>query len=379
LGIEVTTASNTATEISYNIKNTGVRLIDAGNDIEILANGTSVVGNATGTVTISATSNFDTVTRRGATAGVPVRVLSTSSASTTSDTGALVVSGGFGLTGALNITGSITLNGAALTTASVFNGGTITGALFVNNITNSTSTSIGTSGNGAISTPGGVSIAKDLNIGGRIFINGVTISTSTTFNGGSITGQTTINNATTATSTTSGALQIINGGVGVGHRIYSGAGFYQTTATGAALIGYGPIFSASLGTTATIVSGVAPTKVTFQTKDFDPGGLYDNASNFRFLPTTPGYYQVSASVLAGGVSATGFSAIALYKNSAAHRAGNRVANNAAAVTVQVSGIVQMNGTSDFLEVFYAQTTGATMTLPVSSTATYFTASYIRGI
>jgi hypothetical protein len=379
LGIEVTTASNTATEISYNIKNTGVRLIDAGNDIEILANGTSVVGNATGTVTISATSNFDTVTRRGAVAGVPVKILSTSSASTTSDTGGLVVSGGLGLTGALNITGSITLNGAALTTASVFNGGTITGALFVNNVTNSTSTSIGTSGNGAISTPGGISVAKDLNIGGNIYINGTTISTSTTFNGGSITGVTTINNATTATSTTTGALRVTNGGLGVGHRIYSGAGFYQTTATGAALIGYGPIFSASLSGTQSIASGVAPTKVTFQTKDFDPGGLYDNASTFRFLPTTPGYYQVSASVLAGGVSATGFSAIALYKNSAAHRAGNRIANNAAAVTVQVSAIVQMNGTSDFLEVFYAQTTGGAMTLPVSSTATYFTASYVRGI
>jgi hypothetical protein len=378
LGIEVTTASNTATEVSYNIKNTGVRFIDAGNDIELLANGTSVVGAATGTVTISATSNLDTVTRRGAVAGVPVSILSTSSASTTSNTGALVVSGGLGLTGALNIAGSITLNGAALTTATVFNGGTITGALFVNNSTNSTSTSIGTSGNGSISTPGGVSIARDLNIGGRIFINGVTISTSTVFNGGTITGQTIINNATTATSTTTGALQVVNGGLGVGHRIYSGGGFYVTTASGTALIGYGPVFTAFMSGTQ-IIPTTTPTKVTFAARDFDPGALYDNVSNFRFTPTTPGYYQVIGSVMQAGGSATGFSAINLYKNGTAYRAGNRIPNNAANIIVEVNSIVPMNGSSDYLEIFYAQTTGGNMTLTTSTTATYFSATFLRGL
>lgn len=378
LGIEVTSSSNTATVMAYNIKNLGVRTIEVGTDIALLSNGTSAV-SATGTVTISATSNLDSTTRRGAVATVPVSILSTGTASTGTSSGGLVVVGGMGVTGAVNINGSITLNGAALTTATVFNGGTITGALWVNNATGSTSTNIGTNGNGAVSVAGGLSVLKDINVGGAIYINGVTISTSTIFNGGTITGGMVINNATAASSTITGALQIVNGGAGIGGNVYTGGNFYKTTATGAALIGYGPVFSAYLSATQAIASGAAPTKVTFQTKEFDPNAYYDNVSNFRFTPLVAGYYQVSASVSQAGGSATGFSAIALYKNGAAYRAGNRVPNNAANVIVEVNTPVIMNGTTDFIEVYYAQTTGASMTLAASSTATYFTAAYLRGL
>jgi len=377
LGIDITTSSNTATVIAYDIKNTGVTSVVPGNDISLLTNGTaSFIG--TGTVTVNVTSNLDTVTRRGGDAGVPVRILQTSTVSTGTSSGGLVVLGGMGLTGPLNINGSITLNGATLSTGTVFNGGTITAALFVNNSQASTSTSIGTSGNGAISTPGGISVAKDLNVGGNIYINGLQLSTSTIFNGGIITNALQVNNATASASTNSGALLVTNGGIGVGGRV-SAKEFYITTSTGASPVpvGYGPIVSATLSVAQSAVASGTPTKITFQTKEYDTGGYFDATSNFRYQPLVAGYYQVNVS-MQPAASGTGLVGVSIYKNAAAYKAGAKVANNAAGVIVTAHAIVQVNGSTDFIEAFGFQTTGATMTLPISSTATYFQATFLRG-
>ena len=377
LGIDITTSSNTSTIMAYNIKNAGVRYITPGAGIDVLANGTSIVANGTGTIEIKVSAGLEQIVNNNPVTTFPMKVLSTGSASTSSITGALVVSGGMGLTGNLNITsGSITVNGYTLSTATVFNGGTITGALFVNNTTNSTST--GYTAGPAIVTAGGLGVAKDLNVGGNIYINGLQLSTSTIYNGGTITGQSIINNATQATSTTTGALQIINGGAGIGGNVYAND-FYVTTATGTALLGYGPIFSAYLSATQTIASGVAPTKVTFQTEEYDPTNAYDNASLYRFTPQVPGYYDVYASVQQGGVSATGFAAIELRKNGTTYKAGNRNSNNANTPVVQLNAFVPLNGSTDYIEIFYAQTTGANMTLAASSTATFFQAAFSRGL
>ena len=372
LGIVVTTSSNTATMMGISIKNTGVLTILPGVDIALLSNGTSAVVG-TGTVTISATSNLDSVTQRGSTAIVPVKILQTSTISTGTSSGGLVVLGGMGLTGPLNINGSITLNGAALTTASVFNGGTITGALFINNATASTSTSIGTSGNGALSIAGGLSVLKDINVGGNVYLNGVTLSTSTIFNGGTITGALTVNNATNATTTQTGAIQVTNGGVGVGGNVVAGGNFYK----GTALIGYGPTFSAYLSATQSIPSATA-TKVTFQTKEWDTDTKYDNVSNFRFTPAVTGYYQVNAGVVVTG-NASGVAGLTIYKTGSAYKRGPHLTNNAAGVDVEASAVVQLTTTTDYIEVFFYQTTGAAMTLAASTTGTFFQATYLRGI
>ena len=378
LGIDITTSSNTATVIAYNIKNTGPTSIVPGNDISLLTNGTaSFIG--TGTVTVNVTSNLDTVTRRGADAGVPVRILQTSTVSTGTSSGGLVVLGGMGITGPVNINGSLILNGATLSTGTVFNGGTITAPLFVNNATGSTSTSIGTNGNGAISVAGGISVGQDVNVAGKIFINGLQLSTSTIFNGGVITNTLQVNNVQASGSTSSGAVTITNGGLGVGGRV-NATSFYITTATGTTPVpvGYGPIVSTYLSVAQSAVASGVPTKITFQTKEYDTGGYFDNTSNFRYTPLVPGFYQVSVS-MQPAASGTGLVGVSIYRNSAAYKAGNKVANNASGVIVTASAIVQCNGSSDFIEAFGYQTTGGAMTLPISSTATFFQATFLRGL
>jgi hypothetical protein len=378
LGIDITTSSNTATVMAYTIKNIGVQNISAGIDTALLQNGTSAV-SATGTVTINVTSNLDSTTRRGAVASVPVSILTTGTVSTGTSSGGLVVVGGMGLTGALNIQGSLTLNGTTISTSSVFNGGTITGAFQVNNVTNSTSTSIGSLNNGAMATTGGLSVAKDLNVGGNVYVNGIQLTTSTIFNGGIITNSLTVNNASASASTSSGALLVTNGGLGVGGRV-SATSFYITTATGTTPVpvGYGPIMSATLSVQQASVASGTPTKVTFQTKEYDTGNYYDNTSNFRYTPLVAGFYQVSASVQPAA-SGTGLVGVSIYKNGGAYKSGNKFGNNASGVICTADGIVQCNGTTDYIEIWFTQSTGAAMTLPISSTATFFQATFLRGL
>jgi len=136
-------------------------------------------------------------------------------ASTSTKAGnALVVTGGIGAASLwLDNNGWIngyqivtTQNIGALTGA--FNGGTITNPLYINNTTDSGSTS-----SGALYTTGGIGITKQLYVGGTTTLAGATNAS----------GIVTVINATAAVSTTTGGLKVTNGGLGVG-----GAGYFGT-------------------------------------------------------------------------------------------------------------------------------------------------------
>jgi hypothetical protein len=80
-----------------------------------------------------------------------------------------------------------------------------------------------------------------------------------------------------------------------------------------------------------------------------------------------------------GSSATGIAGVDIYKNGTPYKTGARVGNNAGTVSVGISGIVQMNGSSDYIEIFFYQSTGTPMTLQGTSTSTYFQSSFLRGL
>jgi hypothetical protein len=98
-----------------------------------------------------------------------VRILSTT-ASSSSTTGALIVAGGIGVAGELYAGGSIYVNGSPVLTSlsGGFNGGTISGTLFVNNNTASSSTTTG-----AIRITGGAGIGRSIYAGGDSYFNGI--------------------------------------------------------------------------------------------------------------------------------------------------------------------------------------------------------------
>jgi len=105
------------------------------------------------------------------------------------------------------------------------------------------------------------------------------------------------------------------------------------------------------------------TKVPFDIEDFDTNSNYDNATNYRFTPTVAGYYQANASVRASYSGAAGdYIWLRIYKNGTAYNGHyNRDANGQPYGSVNVSDLVYMNGSSDYIEVYF-QTNHNTATI-----------------
>ena len=94
------------------------------------------------------------------------------------------------------------------------------------------------------------------------------------------------------------------------------------------------------------------TKITFDTEIFDTNS---NFASSRFTPTVAGQYYFCAD-LHHYNSASGATTIrntALYKNGSVHTHTLRTENSAPGYTikVEVSAIIEMNGTTDYVEVY----------------------------
>ncbi len=98
------------------------------------------------------------------------------------------------------------------------------------------------------------------------------------------------------------------------------------------------------------------TKIQFDTKGFDTDNCYDNTTNFRFLPTVSGKYSVYAAIEAdaAGTNTMYRAILAIYKNgSSVARIYNYPSTSAPSnnQSVNVTRTIDMNGTSDYLEIF----------------------------
>lgn len=120
-----------------------------------------------------------------------------------------------------------------------------------------------------------------------------------------------------------------------------------------ALTTFAPAFSASLSGTQTITTGTT-TKLQFNTEQFDTNSNYDNATNYRFTPTVAGYYQINVVLDFADVSTGAQDIVArLYKNGSQYLAPVRIHTGAGAEWgVTISQLVYMNGSTDYLEVFF---------------------------
>ena len=139
-----------------------------------------------------------------------------------------------------------------------------------------------------------------------------------------------------------------------------------------------PAFEAYLSSDQTVTSGTT-TKVQHDTEDFDTDNCYDNTTNYRFTPTVAGKYYVYATVR-GSTSASSLDLemTAIYKNGSSY-VENQVdyRNNDAQLSgITVCAIVDMNGSSDYLEC-YARCLGGT-TLKSSPTRSSVFGAYRIG-
>jgi hypothetical protein len=188
------------------------------------------------------------------------------------------------------------------------------------------------------------------------------------------------NGSKTLRLTSTGAIEIINSA-------YSATILSLTNAGGLSVPGpvsiagkqavNGPAFRAYVDTGQTITSG-SQQKVTFGTENFDTN---NNFATSRFTPTIEGYYQFNATVRISGGSGTGECMIVLYKNGTEYARGNNESGTeqgASFYSLQVSDIAYANGTGDYFEVYFQQTSTASRTTTAGSTISYFSGCMIRG-
>ena len=128
-------------------------------------------------------------------------------------------------------------------------------------------------------------------------------------------------------------------------------------------------------------------KVQCDTEIFDSGGQYDNSTNYRFTPTTAGKYYVfgNAFLIAGGNSTVQWILNEIWKNGTS---GTRIsgstdfrANNGNSGNNYVGGILDMNGSSDYVELYsYPGVSSGTPVLSGTNTSidTFFGA-YLLGV
>lgn len=137
----------------------------------------------------------------------------------------------------------------------------------------------------------------------------------------------------------------------------------------------GPAFSAYSNANQNISTGTT-TKVAFQTEEFDTASCYD-ASAYRFTPNVAGYYQVNTAHFYNIAPTSLSCAIYIFKNGSPVRQAYGWGSNAAGwYTPQLSGVIYMNGTTDYLEIYTYQQSGSTLAIN-SGITTFFSASMIR--
>ena len=133
-----------------------------------------------------------------------------------------------------------------------------------------------------------------------------------------------------------------------------------------------PAFSAYQSSAQSVSSGTW-TKITFTTVDFDTNSNYSTA-NSRFTPTVAGYYQVTGRIRPN--STNGEAEIGIYKNGSAWFHGSNVnVSSGNQWGVLGTGLLYMNGSTDYVEIYLYITNSATVS--TSRQNTYFQGCLVR--
>jgi len=121
-----------------------------------------------------------------------------------------------------------------------------------------------------------------------------------------------------------------------------------------------PAFHASLSASQSISNNVT-TKIQFEIERFDSDSCYDNATNYRFTPTTAGKYYIYLGVSGQTGDQQQFT-VDIYKNGSRNifqRARGSGTGNMSAFT---AAIINFNGTTDYVEGFITHEFGSSASL-----------------
>ena len=141
-----------------------------------------------------------------------------------------------------------------------------------------------------------------------------------------------------------------------------------------------PAFEAYPSSDTNIASSTS-VKVPANTEKFDTNSCYDNSTNYRFTPTVAGkyfcYMSYSYNIVAGNVGLVAEikkngTAVLSGKYGASSNSSDNYLNNV------ISGVIDFNGSSDYIEMFTNTSSGITRVLSGDSQRTFFGAYRIVG-
>mgnify|MGYP003111113045 FL=1 len=132
-----------------------------------------------------------------------------------------------------------------------------------------------------------------------------------------------------------------------------------------------PLFRAGGPGSQQSISNNTYTKVTFSDEVYDPSGVYDASSNYRFTPGTAGYYFISALVMYEDTRSQTDSRLLIYKNGSAIATfkGNHTDNDA----VGDINYIDLADDDDYYEIYVRQNSGFSVNLTTGTTRCYFQA------
>ena len=124
-------------------------------------------------------------------------------------------------------------------------------------------------------------------------------------------------------------------------------------------------FAVSTGTEDNVnVADNTLTKMTFSTEVYDTDSCYDNSTNYRFTPTEAGKYFVFTKAMSDNVIANATSKLEFYKNGSQmddqYRMRFKTGGTVGDIehTMILSAIIDMNGSTDYIEVYAAHDNGS---------------------
>jgi hypothetical protein len=117
------------------------------------------------------------------------------------------------------------------------------------------------------------------------------------------------------------------------------------------------------------------TKILFQTEVYDTN---NNFASSTFTPTVAGYYQISG-CWTGTATAANLMSCYIYKNgSLAFNGGTFLITAVGNIGAQMSALVYLNGSTDYVEFYGYQTGTVSMATVAAANGTYFQAVLVRG-
>jgi hypothetical protein len=135
---------------------------------------------------------------------------------------------------------------------------------------------------------------------------------------------------------------------------------------GSASVANTPSFQAYLGSAQTGISDSTEVKVNINTEVFDTDNAYDNSTNYRFTPQVAGKYFCYGQVAINGLNPSNmYQGITRIKKNGSTVLGQlwdyRTDGIGYTMSPSVSGIIEMNGSTDYIELYIYHVKGTTDT------------------